>query len=69
MRLACVWPLLIGVRTLDLVTRADNLLDPRVTVKVSRAAVYRMLTASSLLVLSNRGLRHYASHLGRQLLF
>ena len=68
MRLACAWPLLIGCRTLDLVARADNLLDPCVTVKVSRAAVYRMLTASSLLVLSNRGLRRYASHLGRQLM-
>ena len=36
MRLACAWPLLIGFRTLDLIARADNLLDPNVIVKVSR---------------------------------
>jgi farnesyl-diphosphate farnesyltransferase len=64
MRLACAWPLLIGLRTLHLVARADNLLDPSVTLKVSRAAVYRMLLASSLLVLSNRALRRYAWHPG-----
>jgi farnesyl-diphosphate farnesyltransferase len=69
MRLACAWPLLIGFRTLDLVARADNLLDPSVTVKVSRAAVYRMLFGSSILVLSNRGLRSYAHHLGRRFMF
>ncbi|HEX2276752.1 MAG: squalene/phytoene synthase family protein [Candidatus Tectomicrobia bacterium] len=60
MRLACMWPLLIGVRTLDLVARADNLLDPRVTLKIPRPAVYRLLLSSSMRVLSNRGLRRYA---------
>jgi farnesyl-diphosphate farnesyltransferase len=69
MRLACAWPLLIGFRTLDLVARADNLLDPSVTVKVSRAAVYSILLSSSVLVLSNRGLRYYAHHLGRRFIF
>jgi farnesyl-diphosphate farnesyltransferase len=67
MRLACAWPLLIGLRTLRLVVRADNLLDPGVTVKISRPALYRILISSSLLVLSNRGLQQYADHLGRQL--
>ncbi len=33
MRLACAWPLLIGLRTLHLLARADNLLEPSVTVK------------------------------------
>jgi farnesyl-diphosphate farnesyltransferase len=69
MRLACAWPLLIGFRTLDLVARAENLLDPGVTVKISRAAVYRILLSSSLFVLSNRGLRRYAHHLGRRFIF
>ena len=69
MRLACAWPLLIGFRTLDLIARADNLLDPNVTVKVSRPAVYRILLSSSVLALSNRGLRYYASHLGRRFSF
>jgi farnesyl-diphosphate farnesyltransferase len=66
MRLACAWPLLIGLRTLDLIARADNLLDATVTVKVPRAAVYSMLLSSSVLILSNHGLRSCAHHLGRQ---
>ena len=39
---------------------------PNVVVKVSRTAVYRILLSSSVLALSNRGLRYYASHLGRR---
>jgi farnesyl-diphosphate farnesyltransferase len=66
MRLACAWPLLIGLRTLERIDRADNLLDPNVTVKISRPAVYRILLSSSILVASNRGLRYYTSHLGRR---
>ena len=69
MRLACAWPLLIGLRTLHLVARADNLLDPSVTVKISRADLYRILISSSLLVFSNRGLQQYANRLARLLLF
>jgi farnesyl-diphosphate farnesyltransferase len=67
MRLACAWPLLIGFRTLDLLARADNLLDSAVIVKIPRAAVYRMLLCSSVLVLSNRGLGCYADHMGRRI--
>jgi farnesyl-diphosphate farnesyltransferase len=66
MRLACAWPLLIGFRTLDLIASADNLLDATVTLKVSRPSVYRMLLSSSVLALSNRGLRSYAHQLGRR---
>lgn len=68
MRLACAWPLLIGFRTLDLIAKVDNLLDANVTVKVSRARVYRILLSSSILALSNRGLKSYAHHLGRRFL-
>jgi farnesyl-diphosphate farnesyltransferase len=69
MRLACAWPLLIGFRTLDLIATADGLLDPHTTVKVSRTAVYRILLSSPAFALSNRGLRAYASHLGRRVGF
>jgi farnesyl-diphosphate farnesyltransferase len=67
MRLACAWPLFIGFRTLDLIARADNLLDPAMTVKISRRAVYRMLLGSGLLIFSNRALDRYAQHLRRPL--
>jgi farnesyl-diphosphate farnesyltransferase len=64
MRLACMWPLLIGVRTLALVAQANNLLDPRVTLKIPRHAVYRLLLSSSLCVFSNRALGRYARDVG-----
>lgn len=60
LRLACAWPLLIGLRTLRLIAATPNLLDPNVTVKIPRAAVYRILLASGLVVGSNWGLRRYA---------
>jgi farnesyl-diphosphate farnesyltransferase len=64
LRLACAWPLFIGLATLDLVQRAPNLLDPRVTVKIPRSEVKRILAHSAALVWSNRGLGWYY---GRQL--
>jgi farnesyl-diphosphate farnesyltransferase len=68
MRLACIWPLSIGYRTLHLISRADNLLDPAVTVKISRYSVYRMLLLSGLLVGANWGLSRYARHLCRRVI-
>jgi len=59
LRLACAWPLLIGLRTLDLVQRSRNLLDPGVTVKISRSAVYAIMACSTLLTWSNGGLERY----------
>jgi len=60
LRLACAWPMLIGLRTLALIRQADDLLDPAVTVKVSRAAVYRILVRSGVTAWSNAALGgHY----------
>jgi farnesyl-diphosphate farnesyltransferase len=56
LRLASAWPLLIGLRTLERLRRADNLLDPTVTVKVSRGEVRWLLARSLALVWSDRGL-------------
>jgi farnesyl-diphosphate farnesyltransferase len=69
MRLACTWPLLIGIRTLDLVAQADNLLDPQATLKISRPAVYRLLLSSSMRVLSNCALSRYGQQSGRHRMF
>jgi farnesyl-diphosphate farnesyltransferase len=63
MRLACCWPLLIGLGTLALVARAPNLLDPSATVKISRPAVYTIMARSSFSVLSNAALEAYARRL------
>ena len=59
MRLACAWPLLIGLKTLTLVSRARNLLDPAAVVKISREEVVRILGNSVGLIGSNRALSWY----------
>jgi farnesyl-diphosphate farnesyltransferase len=56
MRLACAWPLLIGLRTLELLVQSRNLLDPRQVTKISRSVVYAILARSLVLVWSNRSL-------------
>ncbi|MBI4607377.1 MAG: squalene/phytoene synthase family protein [Candidatus Rokubacteria bacterium] len=53
MRLACAWPLLIGLRTLALLAESPNLLDSRQPIKISRHAVNAILARSLLLVWSN----------------
>jgi farnesyl-diphosphate farnesyltransferase len=56
LRLASLWPLVIGLGTLARLRRAENLLDPAVTVKVSRGEVRGILARSLALVWSDRGL-------------
>jgi len=56
LRLASLWPLLIGLGTLAQLRRAENLLDPTVTVKVSRGEVRWLVVRSLALVWSDRGL-------------
>jgi farnesyl-diphosphate farnesyltransferase len=63
LRLACAWPLLIGLGTLGRLRRTGNLLDPAVTVKVPRAEVRRMLARSLALVWIDRGLDAWARRL------
>ena len=46
-RLACAWPVLIGVRTLTRL-RAGNVLDPAQRIKVSRAEVRQIMLRSLL---------------------
>jgi farnesyl-diphosphate farnesyltransferase len=63
LRLAALWPLLIGLGTLARLRRAENLLDPAVTVKVSRGEVRWLLARSVALVWSDRGLGAWARRL------
>jgi farnesyl-diphosphate farnesyltransferase len=63
LRLACTWPLLIGVSTLALVRRSQRLLDPRAHVKVARTQVYGIMLRSLLSVWSDRALARYYDHL------
>jgi farnesyl-diphosphate farnesyltransferase len=63
MRLACAWPLLIGLRTLDLLARSARWLDPAVTVKVPRVRVYGLMVHSLATVWSTRALGRQARRL------
>lgn len=63
LRLACAWPLLIGLSTLALVGRSQRLLDPAVRVKIARAQVYAILLRSLLTVWSDRALERYYGQL------
>lgn len=66
LRLACAWPLLIGVSTLALVRRSQRLLDPTICIKVTRSRIYSILLCSLCTVWSNRALsRYYDSLLAR----
>jgi farnesyl-diphosphate farnesyltransferase len=56
LRLATLWPLLIGLGTLTRLRRAENLLDPAVTVKVPRRELRGLLLRSVGLVWSDRRL-------------
>jgi farnesyl-diphosphate farnesyltransferase len=56
LRLACLWPILIGLETLILLVDNDAWLDPQKVSKVKRNEVYRIIASSLLLVPSNRRL-------------
>ena len=46
LRLAMIWPVLIGLATLDLLLRSPNWLDPDTRIRVSRPWVYWMMIRS-----------------------
>jgi farnesyl-diphosphate farnesyltransferase len=56
LRLACAWPLLIGLRTLELLAAAEDPCAPGTVFKVRRPEVRALIGASALRVLSNRAL-------------
>jgi farnesyl-diphosphate farnesyltransferase len=62
LRLASVWPLLIGRSTLDRLARAERLLDPTVVIKVPRREVRAILIRSLVAVGSDRRLAALAGH-------
>lgn len=48
LRLACMWPLLIGLRTLQKLWEAPKVLASAKPIKISRGEVYRMIAATTL---------------------
>jgi len=62
LRLACAWPLLIGLRTLDLLARDAVWLDPARVIKISRGRVYGLIAGSTAAIWSNGRLAALARH-------
>jgi farnesyl-diphosphate farnesyltransferase len=48
LRLACMWPILIGLRTLQGLMPTPNVLSPVAPVKISRGEVYRIMATTTL---------------------
>ena len=56
LRLACTWPLLIGLRTLALLAAAADPCAPGIVRKISRTEVRTLIRASVVRVISNRAM-------------
>ncbi|PVY69372.1 farnesyl-diphosphate farnesyltransferase [Cupriavidus alkaliphilus] len=67
LRLACLWPVLIGMETLLRLVHNDDWLDPAKASRLPRSAVYRILAGSLPAVLSNRLLRRWCARLRRDI--
>ncbi len=63
LRLACLWPVLIGLETLVLLVNNDDWLDPAKISKIQRSTVYRIVVCSALLAPSDRLLRSWIERL------
>ncbi|KQU65073.1 MULTISPECIES: phytoene/squalene synthase family protein [unclassified Rhizobacter] len=59
LRLASLWPLMLGLASLELLLGSPGWLDPSRRVKVTRGAVYLMLLRSLPTVLSTSALRRW----------
>jgi farnesyl-diphosphate farnesyltransferase len=67
MRLACVWPLMIGLATLAEIAGVSDPLAAPAPIKISRATVHRILGRSAVTVWSNRALAADAARLRRRI--
>lgn len=63
LRLACLWPILIGLETLRLLVDNEAWLDPQRVSKLKRSDVYRILVRSTLTAPSNLLLRAWFERL------
>lgn len=66
LRLACLWPILIGLETLQLLASNEAWLDPARMSKVSRHDVYRLVAGSTAVVCFDGVLRRRIERLMRE---
>lgn len=67
LRLACLWPIVIGLRTLLLIVGNEDWPDPAKASKVGRRDVYRILAYSLPVAPSNRLIRGWVDPLFRRI--
>ena len=65
LRLAALWPALIGLCTLEALARNSRWLDPARPAKISRRAVYRIMARSFVVAPSNTAVRGWMCGLRR----
>jgi farnesyl-diphosphate farnesyltransferase len=63
LRLACLWPVVIGLETLGRLVSNEHWLDPQKASKIRRSDVYRIMASSAFLVASNGMLRGWLDRL------
>ncbi|MCP4044063.1 MAG: squalene/phytoene synthase family protein, partial [Gammaproteobacteria bacterium] len=66
LRLACIWPLWIGLLTLERIARSKDPCASNVVLKISRREIYGLMAVSVSLVFSNRLLAWYCERLFRR---
>ena len=67
LRLACAWPILFAVKTLQRLSVSPSLLDPKVTLKMTRGELYRVLALTGGAVGWGRLLTGYYGHLRKRI--
>ena len=66
LRLACAWPILFAVKTLERVSLSSALLNPGVTLKVTRGEIYRIMALTGGTLGCGRTLTAYYGHLRKR---
>jgi farnesyl-diphosphate farnesyltransferase len=62
-RLACIWPIWIGLETIALLRRAENPLDPAQRIRINRSLVYAIMVRSVGTIGSTTLLNHHQKRL------
>ncbi|TAL10500.1 MAG: squalene/phytoene synthase family protein [Nitrospirae bacterium] len=66
LRLACAWPILFAVKTLQRISVSESLLDPGTMLKMSRGEVYRIMALTAGTLGCARTLTAYYGHLRKR---
>ena len=66
LRLACSWPILFAVKTLQRLSVSPSLLDPEVTLKMTRGEVYRIMALTGGTLACERALTTYYGHIRKR---